>query len=61
MALQTAKAQGISISAEGWFSGIAFEPKANIYGVYGTAITEVMLDVLTGEVTNRDTQVQLLV
>jgi len=48
-AVGLAKTAGVSLMADGWFNGIAFEPKKNIYAVYGTAITEVLLDVLTGE------------
>jgi len=47
-ALQMAKAKGVCLQAEGWFDGIAFSP-GNTYAVYGAGITEVLLDVQTGE------------
>jgi len=48
-ALQAAVAQGMSLETEGWFDGIAFEPKNPIYAAYGVAVSEIMLDVMTGE------------
>jgi len=48
-AVQQAKQEGLSLTTEGWFNGIAFQPKGHIYAVYGAAVSEVMIDVLTGE------------
>jgi len=48
--LLAGKLAGISLSAEGWFNGIAMEPHKSVYATYGAAVSEVILDVLTGDV-----------
>merc|ERR1712100_985499 len=49
-AVVAAKTAGKSLTALGHYNGIEFQPKGNAYAVYGTCISEVMVDVLTGEV-----------
>jgi len=48
-AITAASASGVNLNAMEWFAGSSFR-SGTTYGVFGTAITEVMLDVLTGEV-----------
>eukprot|EP00450_Noctiluca_scintillans_P002747 CAMPEP_0194493158 /NCGR_PEP_ID=MMETSP0253-20130528/11460_1 /TAXON_ID=2966 /ORGANISM="Noctiluca scintillans" /LENGTH=1391 /DNA_ID=CAMNT_0039334111 /DNA_START=75 /DNA_END=4250 /DNA_ORIENTATION=- len=48
-ALLMAKVHGENLSVDGWFNGIAMQPEGPIYATYGAAVSEVMLDVLTGD------------
>mmetsp|Transcript_46801 Transcript_46801/g.124273 ORF Transcript_46801/g.124273 Transcript_46801/m.124273 type:complete len:1414 (-) Transcript_46801:189-4430(-) len=48
-ALQAAKAEGVNLTTEGWFNGKNFETAVAPYSVYGSAVTEVLIDVMTGE------------
>jgi len=48
-AVTQANTDGVSLMAEGWFKQKA-TANANTYATYGTAVSEVMIDVLTGEV-----------
>lgn len=56
-AIGQANTDGVSMMAEGWFKQKK-DDNANLYATYGTAISEVMIDVLTGEV--RVEQVDIL-
>jgi len=48
-AVLSAKGEGTNLQAEGWFDGISFSATQPIYSVYGASVSEVLLDVMTGE------------